>query len=100
MTSPLKALQEWYSSFCDGDWEHSHGVRIETVDNPGWILIVDLERTPLNGRVCDREMSFIDGKWFSVRSDGSQFTAACDPHSLEEMIGFFIEFSQSGDISV
>lgn len=29
-------LQKWYKSQCDGDWEHEYGIKIETVDNPGW----------------------------------------------------------------
>ena len=29
-------LQGWYMAHCDDDWEHSFGVTIETIDNPGW----------------------------------------------------------------
>jgi hypothetical protein len=42
----LGRLQEWYRSRCDGDWEHSYGVKVETLDNPGWLVTVDLEDTP------------------------------------------------------
>ena len=38
----LQLLQEWYVAQCDGDWEHSYGVKIDTLDNPGWSLKVDL----------------------------------------------------------
>ncbi len=34
----LSRLQRWYSAQCDGDWEHGLGVRIETLDNPGWMV--------------------------------------------------------------
>ncbi|MEU8698389.1 Imm53 family immunity protein [Streptomyces sp. NPDC048680] len=93
MNSSLKILQKWYASACDGDWEHSYGIRIETTDNPGWILIVDLVRTSLHGRTCDREDQSVDGFWMSAKSDGIQFVAACDPYSLERVIDYFIEFS-------
>ncbi len=43
-------LQSWYSAQCDGDWEHQHGVKIGTLDNPGWSLDVDLVGTALEGR--------------------------------------------------
>jgi hypothetical protein len=92
--TPLRALQEWYESACDGDWEHSFGIRIETIDNPGWILTVDLERTSLHGRLCDEEESSVDGFWISVKSDGQEFVAACDPCSLERAIDSFAKFAQ------
>ena len=37
----LLRLQRWYVSRCDGEWEHGMGVRIETLDNPGWQVVID-----------------------------------------------------------
>lgn len=93
--NPLSALQEWYASVCDGDWEHSSGVRIETLDNPGWMLVVDLEGTPLHGRLCGAGHESDGGGWITVASDGSAFVAACDPLSLEKAIEAFVEFARS-----
>jgi hypothetical protein len=31
----LRWLQDWHAGQCDGDWEHSYGVDIGTLDNPG-----------------------------------------------------------------
>jgi hypothetical protein len=45
----LKQLQNWFSSQCDGDWEHNFGFTIETIDNPGWSLEVDLNNTEFDG---------------------------------------------------
>lgn len=41
----MHALQQWFKSQCDGDWEHSFGVKIETSDNPGWIVTIELSDT-------------------------------------------------------
>lgn len=35
MPSTLERLCSWYSQKCNGDWEHSYGVSIDTLDNPG-----------------------------------------------------------------
>ena len=43
----LSSLQRWYSSQCDGDWEHQLGVEITTLDNPGWLVRIELRHTPL-----------------------------------------------------
>ncbi len=43
----LEELQNWYLSECNEDWEHSYGVKIETLDNPGWSVTINLEDTYL-----------------------------------------------------
>jgi Immunity protein 53 len=49
----LTWLQAWYAARCDGDWEHGYGVAIQTLDNPGWSLRINLEGTMLEGRSLD-----------------------------------------------
>ncbi len=46
----IEWLQSWYANHCDGVWEHTSGVRIDTIDNPGWSLKVDLIGTELEHR--------------------------------------------------
>jgi hypothetical protein len=41
----LYLLQRWYVAQCNGEWEHSYGIEIGTLDNPGWSLRVDLKDT-------------------------------------------------------
>lgn len=41
----IKWLQDWYFENCNGDWEHTYGITIETLDNPGWQLKICLEDT-------------------------------------------------------
>ncbi len=48
--STLEAIQEWYQRQCDGEWEHHYGIKIETLDNPGWLVKVDLTKTVLLNR--------------------------------------------------
>ena len=48
--SSLTRLQKWYHSMCDGDWEHCYGVKIDTSDNPGWIVEIDIIDTPLENK--------------------------------------------------
>ena len=38
-------LSKWYSSMCVDEWEHFYGIKIETLDNPGWIVTIDLLET-------------------------------------------------------
>src|ERR1700722_12742042 len=41
-------LQRWYKIHCNGDWEHSYGIQIDTLDNPGWTITIDLQDTDLH----------------------------------------------------
>jgi hypothetical protein len=46
MSNELQRLQQWYRAQCNGDWEHSYGVMVDTLDNPGWRTGRELSRTP------------------------------------------------------
>jgi hypothetical protein len=38
----LIKIQELYRSECNGDLEHQYGIKIETLDNPGWSVEIVL----------------------------------------------------------
>jgi hypothetical protein len=60
----LRDLQRWYARHCDGTWEHHQGVRIESLDNPGWWVTIDLSGTELAGRPFGRVAENVDaGGW-------------------------------------
>ena len=46
----LLRLQLWYAAQCNGDWEHQSGIRVGTLDNPGWSVEINLVDTPLEGQ--------------------------------------------------
>jgi hypothetical protein len=48
--SVLREFQAWYAAQCDGDWEHSYGAAVSTLDNPGWRVVIDLTGTALAGK--------------------------------------------------
>ena len=38
----LEVIEDWFSSKCDGDWEHQFGFTLESTDNPGWLVTLDM----------------------------------------------------------
>jgi hypothetical protein len=50
MTEGISLLEKWYVDRCNGDWEHQWGVKIGTLDNPGWTLDIDLNQTKAENR--------------------------------------------------
>jgi len=47
----IEQIQAWYAAQCNGDWEHQYGISIDTLDNPGWCVTIDLTRTSLENVV-------------------------------------------------
>lgn len=90
---PIDALMAWYRSQCNGDWEHQHGVRIGTLDNPGWTLDVDLAETPHAGSSMPQKMiERSDADWLFVEIQNDVFRARGGSGNLAEMIELFTAF--------
>ena len=90
MTSELEWLQQWYSSQCDGDWEHTYGVKITTLDNPGWRVQIGLAETELEGiQVPREEINRSDDDWFTFVVEADAFDGACGPRNLTEVLAAF-----------
>jgi len=83
-------LQGWYAAQCDGDWEHERGVKIETLDNPGWAIRIDLEGTDLEGQEYPRHEADINThNWVRAWTSDRAFHAACGPANLSEALTLF-----------
>jgi hypothetical protein len=98
----LRELQAWYKAQCNEDWEHSYGVKIETLDNPGWTLTIDLRETDLqdkpfqtrsHGVIADNLTKSED--WMVCKVEEQRFKGAGGPNKLEELIATFIEWAKS-----
>lgn len=87
----LDWLMNWYSSHCDGDWEHGYGITIENIDNPGWHLKIDLTDTELESVMFDDIVHNLDDEtsWWSCSRSGAEFNAFCGPLELSSVIGVF-----------
>jgi len=88
-------LQGWYTAQCDGLWEHSYGVAIDTIDNPGWSLRIDLADTSLHGKAYERSENHRgEHDWVVTWIADAQFQAACGPLNLSEALSRFREWAR------
>jgi hypothetical protein len=80
----LAWLQNWYTKHCDGVWEHTSGVQIDTLDNPGWSVTIDLRDTRFNelpnAVIVDERMD--DSDWVLCRIADGKFEGRGDPQKL------------------
>ena len=94
----LQQLQKWYSSQCNQDWEHSFGVKIDTLDNPGWTLEIDLRETNLAERAFEafsRGNSEDDADWISCKVETEKFIGAGGANNLTELLRIFLSWAAS-----
>ncbi len=87
-------LSRWYQEHCDGDWEHQYGVRINTIDNPGWQIQIDLAETEIENLVIEYQLVETDEQdWFGYSVKDKIFSAAGDSQKLETMLSKFREIA-------
>lgn len=92
----LTWLERWYLSQTDDDWEHQHGIQIETTDNPGWRVAIDLVSTSLSMKAFERiEVETSDRDWFHCWVTNQQFHIACGPTSLCDALATFRTWTES-----
>jgi hypothetical protein len=96
MIGALQGLQQWYLAHCNGDWEHQQGVAINTLDNPGWRIRVDLWETDLDGRTFEVvENHRTEDDWVVARIEEHRWCAYCGPLNLEEALALFLDWADS-----
>lgn len=92
----LTSLIEWFSSQCDGNWEHSYGIIIESLDNPGWMVSIDTRDLDTEIKNFDWVKLELENKgWMHYHVKGNRFECACDPNSLRLAIETFIKIWNS-----
>lgn len=96
--SALSRLAEWYTSQCNGLWEHEQGIEIGTLDNPGFRIKISVFGTPLETVDFDRVEDDYDSDdhWFTCWKEDGQFHAAGAPCRIEDMIECFLAWADTG----
>jgi hypothetical protein len=82
----IEWLQQWYIEQCNGDWEHEFGISIETIDNPGWLVSIDLSNTKLeNLEIPYTVKEKSDTDWLGYSIANKIFKGVGDPKKLSEI---------------
>lgn len=89
----LALLQEWFVTQCDGDWEHGDGIRIVSLDNPGWLVTIDMSRfAGVDDDVVLRQARMSEHDWVDVQLRGGSFVGAGGPKNLREILQTFLAY--------
>ncbi|MDJ0600941.1 MAG: immunity 53 family protein [Crocosphaera sp.] len=89
-------LENWYTSQCDGDWEHTYGIDIKTLDNPGWLVIIDLLQTELENYKFDEvSIKRSNNDWIHCCLKNGKFQGAGSSFNLLEILNVFRDWVES-----
>ena len=103
----FKWLETWYAQQRDGEWEHSFGVTINTLDNPGWEVVIDLGPSQIDKAKKERVICSIGEPpgaenqneggiaWMVCEIKASQFRGAGDPSKLTTILETFRDWTLS-----
>ena len=85
-------IQDWFKGNCDGDWEHTDGIQITTLENPGWDVEIDISNTS----IAKIEIPWILNEnskqdWYGVKIENEKFNASGDAGKLKFLLGLFKE---------
>lgn len=77
---------------CNGDWEHTYGIFINNIDNPGWSLKVELKDTYLYEVEFkpQRIQRQNEGDWVLCNVEDGEFHGYGGPNNLGEIIEIFL----------
>ncbi len=100
----LEALQNWYILNCNGEWEHRNGIKIETCDNPGWWVKIDLAGTDLINKpfipvIHGEVIGNLDPQppWLHCYVEEGKWNGAGDASSLREILEVFLNWAQGSE---
>jgi hypothetical protein len=93
----LQRIQRWYTINCNGDWEHSygvsiwHGISVQTLDNPGWMVLIDLKETCLDASATPYVLHERNStNWFGYKVENEKFEGIGGPENLTEILAYFL----------
>ncbi len=94
-------LGDWLARHCDGEWEHQYGVVIESCDNPGWWVKVDLVGTDLEGRPFEAVVrgdvignASPQPPWLHCYAHDGVWNGAGDLSTLSEILEIFVAWAK------
>lgn len=89
----IDRIQDWYKLNCNGDWEHSYGYSIATLDNPGWTIRIDLAETCLDKLEFGRKFQNpeYEHDWFIIKTDKQVLDITCGPENLKQVFEIFLD---------
>ncbi|NML64459.1 hypothetical protein HHL22_04505 [Hymenobacter sp. RP-2-7] len=82
---------------CDGDWEHSYGIKLLSIDNPGWSVEINVEATLAEEvSIAYQLVEKAKDDWYGVSVEKAVFLGIGDPSKLAFLLARFKQLIETG----
>ena len=87
-------LEDFLLKNSDGEWEHGEGIQIQSLDNPGWSVVIDLTGTDLkDSHFSEVNRTLSEHNWLICRKDDAVFQGFGGPANLTQILSVFQAWS-------
>jgi elongation factor P hydroxylase len=92
----IENLQKWYMINCNPTWETSFGIVLDTLDNPGWFVKINLSDTILDDHEFEPiKIDKSEHDWIFCKIKENIFDIACGPLNLKDGLQIFFDWQDS-----
>jgi hypothetical protein len=96
VVSYLQQLQAWCEDQAGAEWDRGAGIRIETIEDPGWRVHIDLRGTGLEFRDFSEVRDLCPGDgWLHCRVRSGCFEGCGGPFMLEQILDRFLDWARA-----
>ncbi len=89
-------IQNWFFQYCDGNWEHCEVIKIITLDNPGWHVLINLDLTNCEKKPFESlEFEKSEKDWYHCFVRNGKFEGAGGPCNLINILEVFKQWVES-----
>lgn len=90
----LEWLEQWYIMHCNEEDDY-YKIRISTIDNPGWMVEIDLQMTTLAHKYFHAITDdFGDNDWLYCKVENGEFVGVGDPTKLRTIMMIFRNWAE------
>ncbi len=83
-------LQDWYSQYCDGYWEHNETINIHTIDSLGWMVTIDLQGTHCENKSFEKITNELNkDNWYHCDLRDGKFEGRGGACNLIDILSIF-----------
>ena len=96
----IKWIEQWYNSHCNGNWEHDHVIKIESLDNPGWHVEINFQDTDISlddflWKVYEKS----ENDWIGYSIKNNIYTASGDSLKLNLLLEVFKNLIEGNELA-
>lgn len=90
-----KWIEQWYLSHCDDSWEHSYGVKIKTISNANWAVLIDVMETELENKKFSEIKNITSQQdWIECNVENGIFNGKGDAKKLMTILNIFKKWTE------